>query len=180
MVKRDLYSYIVLSLVALLGVIALRIWVYEPVRVNEQMANQYIDKNDLVLADRTAQIEYGDLVLYTIDHKEYIGRMIAKEGDSVTYLYDVLYRNNEIIPESYLKNHGHAEYFTEDLTIETLTDGKHSVVSKDSYLILNDKRTNTKDSRRFGLVSKKQIIGPVKFRLTPFEKFGFIDNALAQ
>ena len=44
MVKRDLYSYIVLSLVALLGVIALRIWVYEPVRVNEQMANQYIDK----------------------------------------------------------------------------------------------------------------------------------------
>lgn len=38
-------------------------------------------------------------VLYTVDKKEYVGRVIAMEGDSVTYLYDVLYRNNEIVQE---------------------------------------------------------------------------------
>ncbi|MHC5924217.1 signal peptidase I, partial [Streptococcus pyogenes] len=60
MVKRDLYNYLGLALVVILSVIALRVWVYEPVSINEQMANQYLTKNDLIIADRNKQIEYGD------------------------------------------------------------------------------------------------------------------------
>ncbi|MDO5079459.1 MAG: signal peptidase I, partial [Streptococcus minor] len=114
------------------------------------------------------------------DKKKYVGRVIAMEGDDVTYLYDVLYRNNEIVPEDYLKIHGHAEYYTEDMTIETLTEGQHTVIPKGSYLILNDKRTDLRDSRQFGLISQKQIIGTLTFRLKPISQFGFIDNGLAQ
>ena len=180
MVKRDLYGFIGLIVLAVLALVALRVWVYEPVTINEQMANQYLAEKDVIIADRNKEIQYGDFVLYTVDKKEYVGRVIAMEGDSVTYLYDVLYRNNEIVPENYLKIHGQSEYYTEDMTIETLTKGKYSTVAKDSYLILNDKRTDLRDSRQFGLITKKQIIGPLTFRLKPFSQFGFIDNGLVQ
>ncbi len=180
MVKRDLYGYIGLLVLMVLALVALRLWVFEPVTINEQMANQYLIEKDLIIADRNDEIQYGDLVLYTVDQKDYVGRVIAMEGDSVTYLYDVLYRNNEIIPETYLEMKGQEEYYTEDMTIATLTEDSHTVVPKDSFLILNDKRTDTRDSRQFGLITKDQIIGPLTFRLLPFNQFGFIDNGLAQ
>ena len=176
MVKRDLYGYIGLLVLMILALVALRLWVFEPVTINEQMANQYLIEKDLIIADRNDEIQYGDLVLYTVDQKDYVGRVIAMEGDSVTYLYDVLYRNNEIIPETYLEMKGQEEYYTEDMTIATLTEDAHTVVPKDSFLILNDKRTDSRDSRQFGLIAKEQIIGPLTFRLLPFNQFGFIDN----
>lgn len=103
MVKRDLYGMIGLFVVIVLTLVALRVWVYEPVTINEQMANQYLMEKDLIIADRNEEIQYGDFVLYTVDKTDYVGRVIAMEGDSVTYLYDVLYRNDEIIPETYLE-----------------------------------------------------------------------------
>ena len=180
MVKRDLFRIIGLFVLFVLAIVALRVWVFEPVTINEQMANQYLAEKDVIIADRNKEIQYGNFVLYTVDKKEYVGRVIAMEGDSVTYLYDVLYRNNEIVPEIYLEIKGQEEYYTEDMTIATLTEDAHTVVPKDSFLILNDKRTDSRDSRQFGLIAKEQIIGPLTFRLLPFNQFGFIDNGLAQ
>lgn len=180
MVKRDLFRIIGLFVLFVLAIVALRVWVFEPVTINEQMANQYLAEKDVIIADRNKEIQYGNFVLYTVDKKEYVGRVIAMEGDSVTYLYDVLYRNNEIVPEIYLEIKGQEEYYTEDMTIATLTEDAHTVVPKDSFLILNDKRTDTRDSRQFGLITKQQIVGPLTFRLLPFSQFGFIDNGLAQ
>lgn len=106
MVKRDLFRIIGLFVLFVLAIVALRVWVFEPVTINEQMANQYLAEKDVIIADRNKEIQYGNFVLYTVDKKEYVGRVIAMEGDSVTYLYDVLYRNNEIVPEIYLEIKG--------------------------------------------------------------------------
>ena len=48
--------------------------------------------------------------------------------------------------------------------------GNDSVV----YMILNDNRQNMEDSRKFGLISKKQIKGVISFRVLPLQEFGFI------
>ena len=67
-------------------------------------------------------------------------------------------------------------YFTHDFSLQTLTDSKTRKIPKDSYLILNDNRQNTRDSREFGLISSKQIQGVISFRISPLKKFGFIEN----
>lgn len=180
MVKRDLFRYIGLLLVLILGLIALRIWVFEPVTINEQMANNYIAQNDVILADRNAEIAYGDLVLYTVKNKKYVGRVIAKEGDSVTYMDDVLYRNEEVVHEDYLPSSSSSEYYTEDMTIASLTDNAHAAVPKGEFLILNDNRMDTRDSRTFGLIQEKDLIGRLTFRIYPLKQFGFIENGLEQ
>ncbi|MGT2800167.1 signal peptidase I [Streptococcus marmotae] len=172
MAKRDfIHRMIMISLLAL-GIIALRIWVFEPVTITKQMANHYLKEKDLVIAVKGKEIKYGDFVLYQVDGTEYVGRVIAMEGDSVTYMDDVLYRNNEIVEEQYLKksaNH-HQDYYTEDVMIPSVTER--------NYLILNDNRKNREDSRTFGLISSHQIIGRLTFRVSPISEFGFIDIGL--
>jgi len=61
-------------------------------------------------------------------------------------------------------------------SLQTLTDSKTRKIPKDSYLILNDNRQNTRDSREFGLITSKQIQGVISFRISPLKKFGFIEN----
>lgn len=179
MVKRDLFRHIALLLIAIVGIVALRIWVFEPVRINEQMANQYLAKDEVILATKNAEFTYGDFVLYTVKGKKYVGRVIALAGDSITYMDDVLYRNDEIVHEDYLPPKTVEEYYTQDMTIASLTDDAHVVVPKGSYLILNDMRTDMRDSREFGLITDKQITGRLTFRISPLGKFGFIENGLA-
>ncbi|HFH9837638.1 TPA: signal peptidase I [Streptococcus suis] len=179
MVKRDFIKNIILTVSLILGLVALRYYVFEPVQITTGMSNNYLKQNDVILAIKGAEINYGDFVLYQIDNKEYVGRVIAKSGDTVTYMDDVFYRNNEIVEETYIEVAGHLEYYTEDFTISSLTNGQTDKVSKDSYLILNDTRTNLEDSRSFGLIQASQIVGRLTFRISPLREFGFIDTGLA-
>lgn len=182
MVRRDLYTYIGLFLFLILGWMALRIWVLEPVTITSEMANDYLKKDEVIMAVKGVELTYADFVVYEANGKDHVGRVIGMPGDTVTFMDDVLYRNNNIISESYLDKiaYPHQEYYTEDLDIETITKGKSNKVDKDSYFILNDLRTNKKDSRTFGLISKKQIKGRLTFRVLPIKRFGYIENGLTQ
>lgn len=180
MVKKDLIRQIIFAILLILGIIGLRIWFFEPVTINEQMANDYLEKAQMVLAIKNDNLTYGDFVIYEEEGKQYVGRVIALEGDKVTYMDDVLYRNDVIVEENYLNSPPHQEYFTEDLTIATITEGKSDVVTPHTYLVLNDMRTDKRDSREFGLIRQNQIIGRMSFRITPLKKFGFIETGLAE
>ncbi|MBF0819266.1 signal peptidase I [Streptococcus acidominimus] len=173
MAKREFIHRIIIIGLLALGIMALRIWVFEPVTITKQMANRYLKENDIIIAVKGKELEYGDFVLYQVDGEEHVGRIIAKEGDSLTYMDDVLYRNNEIVEETYLsKSANHQDYYTEDVIVPRL--------EKKNYWILNDIRTNRKDSRTLGLISSKQVIGRLTFRISPIGEFGFIDNGLTQ
>lgn len=180
MAKRELIEKLIWTTTLILGLIALRVWLFEPVTITSQMANNYVKEKDLVLAARTEEIHYGDLVLYKVDGKKYVGRIIALEDDKVVYMDDVLYRNDETVKEVYLTAQDGSDYYTEDFSILSLTAGKSERVTKGAYLILNDNRSNREDSRQFGLISADQIVGRLNFRLTPLDQFGFIDTGLAQ
>lgn len=183
MVKRDLITYIVLLLALILIGTALRFFVFEPHTVRPEEANTFMAEGDFVVATKPAQIDYNDFVLYKIKGTEYIGRVIAKEGDTVTYMDDVLYLNDKVKEEPYLtelktayqSQPNHGEYFTDDFTIQTLTQTVSSAIPENEYLILNDSRTNQVDSRTFGMIDKSDIIGVVSFRVLPLSEFGFLD-----
>ncbi|HEL1584466.1 TPA: signal peptidase I [Streptococcus suis] len=180
MVKRDLIKNIILTISLILGLVALRFYLFEPIQITAAMSNNYLKQNDVILTVKGAEVNYGDFVLYQVDNKEYVGRIIAKSGDTVTYMDDVFYRNNEIVEESYIEVAGHLEYYTEDFSITSLTNGQTDTVTENTYLILNDNRTNQEDSRTFGLIPAEQVIGRLTFRVSPLSEFGFIDTGLAQ
>lgn len=59
-------------------------------------------------------------------------------------------------------------------SIGTLTDNKQTKIKKGQYLVLNDNRRDTEDSRKFGLIEKDQIKGVISFRVYPLSRFGFV------
>ncbi|HFU4466748.1 TPA: signal peptidase I [Streptococcus suis] len=178
MLKRDFITQLILLLLLLLGLVGLRVWFFEPVTITDEMANDYLRTGDFIVTVRNDRLKHGDFVLYTHDGKEYVSRVIAREGDQVTYMDDVLYRNHEIVSETYLTKAIVDEYYTEDLTVSTLTNSEYDAIPKNNYLVLNDNRNNKNDSRQFGLINEEQIIGRLSFRLSPLSQFGFVDTGV--
>lgn len=184
MVKRDLIRNVIIALVAMLAVVLLRLYVFTPYQVKDQDANMTLATGDRVLAYRLQEPARDDLVLYEVDGVSYVGRVIGMAKDYVASMDNVLYVNHEAqdeqylskLKEKYLNKTEAAGYFTNDFTLETLTQSDMTAIPEGQYLILNDNRRNNKDSRTFGLIKASQIEGVVDFRLTPLGKFGFLEK----
>ena len=182
MPRRDLIRNVIIVGVLVLALILLRIFVFHPFSINDKMANASVKNGDLVVATRNAQVDRSDLVLYKVGGKDYLGRVIAKENDEVSYVDDVLYLNGQATPEPYLNKmlnkHLAAPtsngYYTDDFFLSELKGTKAGRVPSDTFLVLNDNRGDTEDSREFGYIHKNQIEGVVNLRLYPLNKFGFI------
>lgn len=183
MVKRDLIRNIIIAVLAIVVILLLRAFVFSTHRVTEGQANDYIYAGDYVTFNKNVEPQKKDFILYTVNGKDYIGRVIAGEGKSVTAMDDFLYINDKSVDEAYISKDKSAylatvspgNFFTDDFSIATLTDNKQTKIEKGQYLVLNDNRRNTDDSRKFGLIEKDQIKGVISFRLYPLSRFGFVD-----
>ncbi len=107
---------------------------------------------DLVIAFRIQQTyAKSDVVVYSIDGQDKIGRIIAKETDIVTLsdsgslLVNGTTQTEEILYPTYAK-----EGFTYPY-----------IVPRSQVFILGDYRTQAKDSRDFGSVATENIKGKV-------------------
>ena len=182
MVKRDFIRNIIIALIAILAIFLLRIFVFSTFKVHEDAANSYLSNGDVVVVNRNRTPQYKDFIVYEVDGTFYISRVIATAGESATVMDDILYIDNEVQEESYisqikseyLSTSDNQQAFTSDFSVNTITNDKYSEVPKGSYLVLNDDRQNTNDSRTFGLIKESQIRGVVTFKLLPLSKFGFI------
>lgn len=89
--------------------------------------------------------------------KNLIKRIIGLPGDTIEVKDDTVYRNGEVLDDSYTKEH--------------ITRGQMDPVTvpPNQYFVLGDNRQVSKDSRSatVGFVSKNRMIGKVVFRLLP-------------
>jgi len=88
--------------------------------------------------------------------KSFVKRVIAKEGDVVRIVDGKVYVNNEprddvFVPPTY-RSH-------EDFSSITVKQGY--------YFVMGDHRNNSSDSRHWGFVPKKYIVGKVQWRWWP-------------
>ena len=88
--------------------------------------------------------------------KSFVKRVIAKEGDVVRIVDGKVYVNNEpredvFVPPTY-RSH-------EDFSSQTIKPGY--------YFVMGDHRNNSSDSREWGEVPRKYIIGKVQLRWWP-------------
>ena len=111
------------------------------------------------LAYRLHDPAIGDVVMFLHPNKPsetLVKRIVAAPGDTVVFRSGVVVRNGVDVDEGYIP---------EDLrTFETIPA---VTVPEGYYFVLGDHRNNSSDSRLFGPVPKKYILGRVQVRWWP-------------
>jgi signal peptidase I len=126
------------------------------------MAPTLQDQDRLIvnkLAYRLGDPKVGDIVMlyYPLKpEKSFVKRVIAEEGDNVRIVDGRVYRNDVPLDDSFVPS----EYRSHD-------DWGPQVIPEGYYFVMGDHRNNSSDSRHWGFVPKKYIIGKVQLRWWP-------------
>jgi signal peptidase I len=101
----------------------------------------------------------GDIVMlyYPVNpDKSFVKRVIAEEGDQVRLVDGKVFVNDVPMPDEFVI----PEYQSHD-------DFGPTVIPEGYYFVMGDHRNNSSDSRHWGMVPKKYIIGRVQLRWWP-------------
>jgi signal peptidase I len=103
----------------------------------------------------------GDIVMlyYPLNpEKMFVKRVIAKEGDVVRIVDGHVYVNDIPLHDDYVPE----QFRSHD-------DWGPTVIQQGYYFVMGDHRNNSSDSRHWGQVPKKYIVGKVKVRWWPLQ-----------
>ncbi len=161
-------------IIALLIVIPIRYFIFQPffVRGDSMMPN--FENSDYLLID---QISYrfndpkrGEVVVFRYPENpsfRYIKRIIGLPGETV----QIGNGNVTILDNNEVQILDESDYLPSSL----LTPGEGIwVLLEDEYFVLGDNRLASADSRRWGPLSRDEIIGRVFFKAWPFSDFSKI------
>jgi signal peptidase I len=104
----------------------------------------------------------GDIVMlyYPLNpEKMFVKRVIAREGDTVRIVDGRVYVNDVPLHDDYVP----VEFRSHD-------DWGPQVIQQGYYFVMGDHRNNSSDSRHWGPVPKKYIVGKVKVRWWPLQE----------
>ncbi|WP_429950551.1 signal peptidase I [Enterococcus sp. AZ170] len=106
-----------------------------------------------------------------------IRRVVGLPGERILYSKDELYVDGRLVVERFLqKKLAQAkiddEMITEDFDSIAILGTTDGIIPKGKYLVLGDNRHYATDSRYYGLVDRRDVIGIVKLRLLPFYQIG--------
>ncbi|MGX7182786.1 signal peptidase I [Enterococcus pallens] len=130
-------------------------WLYPKYFVSGESMNPTFWEQEVVQVKAHHQPERFDVVVLHPPNEPddlYLKRVIGLPGERIDYQDGKLLVNHEVIADDF-------SYKTEDFVWESLSE---EVIPEGYYFVLGDNRKISKDSRIFGLVSEKQILGIVK------------------
>jgi len=168
---RDLGRWLRDVVVAVGGAVIIVVFFYQPVKVEGvSMAPELTDQERIFVNKfryRIDEIERGDIVVfwYPLDPStSYIKRVIGVPGDVVEIRDGHVLVNGTLLDEDYVP----AEYM-DHRSFQAV------VVQSDHYYVMGDHRSQSSDSRTWGLVPRENIYGKAVFRYWPVTKIGAID-----
>jgi signal peptidase I len=160
--KKEILSYILI----IIAIIIIKQFVVAPVIVNgNSMESTTYNRDVLILNKLDKTYNRFDIVVLKDGKDLLIKRIIALPGESIRYENNQLYINDEIIEDKITT--GTISFNTKELNIDKL--------GEDEYFVLGDNRAYSLDSRIFGAVKRKNILGTTQIRLFPFNKIGKIN-----
>lgn len=171
----SLWEIVKIIIIALLIVVPIRLLLFEPFFVKGQSMEPNFDNGDYLIVEKISYRfqgpQRGEVVVFNYPpqpSQRYIKRIIGLPGETVEIKQNqvIIYPetdNPELAP-SIPFSLDEANYLPDYLP----TGGEVRItLSEDEYFVLGDNRPFSSDSRRWGTVNSKGIVGRVLLRLWP-------------
>jgi signal peptidase I len=167
------------ALIALVIVIPIRILVAEPFIVSGNSMVPTFENNDYLIVDKLSyelgNIKRDDVVVFHYPYdttKFFIKRIIGLPNETV----DI--KGNEVT----ITNASHPNGFKLDQPFvkNPANNDTHFVLTNSEYFVMGDNRPESSDSRYWGAVDKKFMVGRAFFRLWPINKIDILPGNYKQ
>lgn len=167
-IKSSIMEWGVAVISALLIAVVIRFFLFAPYEVNGTSMYPTLDGNELLIVNKfiydVANPTYGDIVVFhTVEHRDFIKRVIGVPGDKIEVKNGSVYRNGKKLTEPYIAE-------------KMIGDFAQVVVPKGHLFVLGDNRNNSKDSRIIGSVDEKEVVGRADVVVMPFQEFRMLDK----
>ena len=171
-----LWEVFEIAVVAFVSVFIIRTFVVQPFLVRGASMEPNFKNGDYLLIDeismRFRDIKRGEVVVFRFPRDPdvfYVKRIIGLPGETVTLEDDVIAVKNSEHPDGLT--------LSEPYVQQGGVTGKEKVqydLRDKEYLEMGDNRSYSFDSRSWGAVPLKEIIGIVRVRLWPFDEVGTV------
>jgi len=173
-----LLEFLETAALALLFFALMYLVAFQPHQVKgNSMLPNFIDGEYLLtnkLTYRFGEPQQGDVVIFKAPDNpeyEYIKRIIGLPGDSIKLDQGKFLINQKPIDESV-----YLPITTQTRPGNYLRAGKEVIVPPNTYFVSGDNRSNSSDSRDFGPVPVKNIVGKAWFMYWPPAKLGLVHH----
>jgi signal peptidase I len=171
---KELWDTLKFILLAAIIVIPIRFFLFQPFIVSGESMYPTFNNADYLIVD---EISYylkdparGDVVIfhYPNDPKRYfIKRVIGLPGETVVFKNNAVYIKNAEYPEGIKLSEPY-------LSQVTTPGGQTEVeVTEDNYFVMGDNRGFSSDSRAWGLLPRKNMVGKAGLRLLPLKDISY-------
>ncbi|HRH55471.1 MAG TPA: signal peptidase I [Candidatus Paceibacterota bacterium] len=172
---REIFSYVVLAVVI---VVPIRLFVAQPFVVEGESMHPTFEGGDYLIVDqlsyRLREPERGDVVVFRYPNDEtvfYIKRLVGLPGETVHIKQGVT---------SITKTDGTVITLDESYVVaEDATYTLDRSLGADQYFVMGDNRPKSSDSRTWGPLPERDIMGRAYIRLLPFEEIGVLPGAVS-
>lgn len=165
-------KYLISLIFAIIIVLFVQTFIIVGAVVTNQSMSPILNKDDRVIVNKIKVtfdlLEDGDIILYRHNGKVRLSRIVGKPGESIEIKNNNLYRDDRQINQQYAKHRQ-----MENIALRNIKGSDGDTVPPGAYFVLNDNNHNKSDSRRYGLINKRDIIGDVSLKYYPFREFAY-------
>lgn len=169
----EIYEWVEAVSYAMVIVIFVLTFLFRMVSVSGHSMNDTLhDEDRIIISHFMYEPKYKDIVVLNVDHpmvmqNPLIKRVIAIEGQKVDINRETgdIIVDGEVLDEPYILEKT-AEFGEVEFPV---------IVGPGQVFVMGDNRNNSLDSRIFGPIDEKNIIGSVVLRIFPFDKIGAVD-----
>lgn len=153
---KELIPYVVITLVVLF----IRMYIVSPVRVDGNSMYPTLNNGEFLLLTKfDKNYDRFDIVVLKYRNQKLVKRIIGLPGEHVEYKNNKLYVNGKVIEENFKL------FETKDFNI---TELGYDVIPDNYYFVVGDNRGASLDSRKIGLIHKKNMEGTINLSISRF------------
>lgn len=177
--RKTAWEIVKTVIISLAIVIPIRVWIAQPFVVRGASMEPNFYSGDYLIIDETSPrfsvLKRGEVIVlrYPLQPKQFfIKRIIGLPGETVSIGNKGVTIYNDERPEGFVLDE---PYLDDGAGLVTKTSSPtRTQLSEEEYFVLGDNRGASSDSRTWGTLHEKLIIGRPFVRLWPFDRIDFV------